>query len=94
MSGENLSSFVEMTAGAIIAIITGITGIVIAIIKKPKNSSNSSDLHSSCKTGKTSDVAKLQDEITQLNDEIERQHIQIDDMRERLAWLEGRSDKK
>ena len=69
-------------------LVPALSGIILALIKK------SHDLTLKKTPSGDSAFNNLKEEVSELKDEIEKQHIKIDDISERLAWLEGRNDKK
>ena len=67
-------------------LIPAITAIIVALIKTQQRTT--------IKHQPASPVQILQNEVSELKTQLERQHIKIDDISERLAWLEGRDSKK
>ena len=65
-------------------VVPAVTAIIVALIKTRR--------HPNPRTQPLTPVERLQDEVKELKTEIERQHIKIDDISERLAWLEGKVD--
>lgn len=67
-------------------LIPAVAAIVVALIKTQRRPG--------IKHEPPTAIESLQDEVDTMKREIERQHIKIDDISERLAWLEGNLDKK
>lgn len=60
--------------------------IIVAIVKRPKKYQ--------LPHLPPTELEVLKKEMKELKTQLERQHIKIDDLSERLAWLEGRDSKK
>lgn len=67
-------------------LIPAAVAIIIAIIKRPKKYLPPSQ--------PPTEIELLKGDMDDLKTQLERQHIKIDDLSERLAWLEGRDSKK
>lgn len=67
-------------------VIPAVAAIIVALIKTQRRPA--------AKHVPPTAIEALQTEVSDLKREIERQHIKIDDITERLAWLEGRDNKK
>jgi hypothetical protein len=67
-------------------VIPAVAAIIVALIKTQRRPA--------AKHTPPTAIETLQTEVDDLKREIERQHIKIDDITERLAWLEGRDNKK
>lgn len=74
----------------VLTIIAIIVPAVVAIIAALIKTSRRNIPHKQPPT----QIDVVKDELDTLKRQVERQHIKIDDLSERLAWLEGRDSKE
>lgn len=63
-------------------VVPAVAAIAVALIK--------TQYHPKTRHNPPTEVETLQTEVKELKTQLERQHIKIDDISERLAWLEGK----
>jgi hypothetical protein len=69
-------------------VIPAVVAIIVALIRAKSKQVITTENHP------PTPMEILDHEVRDLKVELERQHIKIDDITERLAWLEGRDSKK